>query len=405
MIKHLPVGYSEALRLTLERISPLGPENVPLSEAVGRTAAIDLLAKVDSPSVNASQKDGFAVLSSDIENATSENSIKLKLVGAVSAGGEGKPIVKVGTTVRILTGAKIPEGADTVLAEEYTTRNGDSIFATKHAEAGRNILHRGSDVAVGDKIVFKGQKLVPGQVGLLAAAGHKSVTVFKKPIVKIIATGDEVVAPGQPLTEGKLYASNLVTLSAWCDQAGLDKKIAIVKDDSDKIFNVLDTAWHGSDAIVTSGGAWTGDRDLVVTVLEKLNWEQIFHRIRIGPGKAMGFGILKSKPVFILPGGPPSNLIAFLEITLPGLLKLAGFQRTGLPKLTVKLGEDITGAFADWTQFIFGIVEQGEDIPVFIPLRNISRLRAMAEAQAIAMIPEGKTIITAGTTISVQILN
>ena len=155
----------------------------------------------------------------------------------------------------------------------------------------------------GKCIARKGQRLTPGLVGLLAASGHSRVTVTPNPRVAVIATGDEVVAPGKPLPDGKLYASNMTTLAAWCRRYDMETRLQIVQDDHDAIYNILDSMARETDAIVTSGGAWTGDRDLVAKVLEELGWRQIFHRIRIGPGKAVGFGLLGDKPVFILPGG------------------------------------------------------------------------------------------------------
>ena len=150
------------------------------------------------------------------------------------------------------------------------------------------------------------------------------VPVFRKPVVGIIGTGDEIVEPGNPLAEGKLYASNIITLAGWCNRYKMKTRMTIVKDDYDALFNALKILSEETDAVITSGGAWTGDHDMVAQVLEGLGWEEVFHRIRIGPGKAVGFGMLNKKPVFILPGGPPSNLMGFLQIALPGLLALSG---------------------------------------------------------------------------------
>jgi molybdopterin molybdotransferase len=307
--------------------------------------------------------------------------------------------------LRILTGSEIPKGADAVLAEEYTKiKNGD-IIALNNAEPGRNILPRGVDVSVGKQILSKGTRLTPGKVGMLAAAGHDQVPVYRKLKIAIVATGDEVIAPGQPLTEGKLYASNMVTLNAWCHKFHLDTQTSIVMDEPDAILNALRSASDSADVILTSGGAWTGDRDLVAHVLKQLGWQHFFHRIRIGPGKGVGFGLLNNKPVFILPGGPPSNLIAFLEIALPGILKLSGDRSPGLRTMNARLASDINGKYSDWTQFIFGMIESSHgELPLFKPLLGSSRLGSMAEAQAIAACREGLTNLSKGTVVTVQIL-
>jgi molybdopterin molybdotransferase len=404
MIRTLAVGLEEALELTLKRIRPLNTEIVALSDSVDRVAAEDLHARVDSPSVDASLKDGFAVLSEEVAAATPEHPVRLKRIGCVSAGGRNDLRVEPGTTVQVLKGAKIPEGADAVVSEEFTEAAGDDILFKILAEPGRNILPRGSDVASGKRIIFKGGRLTPGRVGMLAASGHHRVPVVRNPSVAVIATGDEVVAPGQPLPEGKLYASNIATLDSWCRRYGMRTSRFHVKDDPEEILNTLTAAAENSDAVLTSGGAWTGDRDMVAKILAELGWEQVFHRIRIGPGKAVGFGLLKEKPVFILPGGPPSNLMGFLQIALPGLLTLGGHIRPGLPRASVRLASELTGRYDDWTQFIFGVLDHGGDLPVFHSLEGASRLRSMAEAQAVVAIPEGKTVLAAGSVVSVQLL-
>lgn len=405
MISWLSIGLEEALALTLDNIHPLGShEIVNLAQSVDRVVYEDLFSSVDSPSVDASLKDGFAVISGEIAKATSQDPVNLRLIGSLAAGGREEITVVPGTAVRILTGAKIPRGADAVVSEEFVKPDGETIRVTTFAEPRRNILPRGSDVAAGQCIARKGRRLTPGLVGLLAASGHHQIPVATNPRVAIIATGDEVVAPGKPLGHGKLYASNMSTLAAWCRRYGMETRLDIVKDDADAIHEILSRMSRETDAIITSGGAWTGDRDMVAHILEKLGWQQIFHRIRIGPGKAVGFGLLKEKPIFILPGGPPSNLMGFLQIALPGLMKLAGHLSPGLPKATVRLASDLKGAYENWTQLIFGDLEMQPDLPLFHPLLSNSRLGSMADAKAVVAIVEGKTLLPEGSIVSAQLL-
>jgi molybdopterin molybdotransferase len=404
VIRHLPVGLEEALAMTLQRLGPLGTRQATLLEAVDRVVAEDLYAKVDSPSVNASLKDGYAIRSTDVADAA-RRPVKLNVTReSAAAGGRRDLQIEAGCAMRILTGAKIPSGADAVLSEEFVENEGAYIIAGNAAEPGRNILARGSDVAVGDRIVDCGVRLTPGMIGLLAAAGYSTVPINKAPRAAIIATGDEVVAPGRPLSDGKLYASNITTLGAWCRRYAISADLTIVPDDADAIMTALRGAMASTDAVITSGGAWTGDRDLVARILERMGWRQVYHRIRIGPGKAVGFGMLQDKPVFILPGGPPSNLMGFLQIALPGLLTLAGYQPTGLPERPVRLATDVNGRFADWTQFVYGEIEEREDGPVFHSLAWKSRLQSMAMATAIVAVPEGKVHLPAGTVVTVQCL-
>ena len=404
MKKHLAMGLNEALALTIDRLSPLEGEIVPLFESVDRVVARSMPALVDSPSVDASLKDGYAVISLEVAGATTEKPVRLELLGSVAAGETAEVAVTAGAAVRVLTGARIPRGADAVVSGEFAIAGDGDVRIMTFAEPGRNILPRGCDVTAGAIIAQSGAVLTPGLVGLLAAAGHSRIPVVRPPRVAIIATGDEIIAPGQPLPDGKLYASNLTTLGAWCRRYRIDTETAVVPDEPEDMKKAFSDALTRVDAIITSGGAWTGDRDMVARIMAELGWEQVFHRIRIGPGKAVGFGMLAGKPVFILPGGPPSNLMGFLQIALPGLLRLAGHQRPGLPLVTVRLSAELAATHRDWTQFIFGRLEQHEQLPLFVPLQGNSRLGSMAEAEAVVTIPEGRMYWPAGSTVPAQLL-
>lgn len=406
MKKQQNIGLKQALELLKNHVTPLPAEELPLLDASGQILGADLYAKVDSPSVDASLKDGYAVISADIDNASEHNPIVLKQSATVYAGDKNTPHITSGTAVRIFTGAKIPPGALSVVAEEFTRQEDQNVCVMNTAEPGRNILFKGSDIKKGELIAKSATYLTPGLLGLLASAGYNSLPVIKKPSVAIIATGDEVVAPGTPLPEGKLYASNITTLAAWCRRYGFTVKLDIVKDNTTDLENSFNAHHSQCDAIITSGGAWTGDHDLVVKVLEKMGGEKIFHRIRIGPGKATGMVKLRNKPVFILPGGPPSNLMGFLQVALPGLYQLAGKEGSPLFSIAARLSEDLRTKFPDWTQFIYGRLKPSDNdtLPLFTPIKKKSRLRSMAEADAIVAISEGETVLSAGQTISAQLL-
>jgi molybdopterin molybdotransferase len=401
---HKFIGYQEALKQTLSHLKPLEAEERPLSESTDYVVAKDMYALVDSPSDDTSLKDGFAVRSEDITGVTSATPVNLKLQGVVAAGARSPKRVEPGATLRVLTGAVIPEGADAVVAEEYTRTKNEQVTVFKHAESGRNILPKGCDVSVDELVISNGSRLSPGKIGILAAAGQDRISVVRKPRVAIIATGDEVLLPGQPLSKGKLFASNIFTLNAWCRRYGMETSLDIVGDDAKIISDKLNLTTRAYDAVLTSGGAWSGDRDLVARMLSKLGWHKMYHRVRIGPGKAIGFGFLNDTPVFILPGGPPSNLIAFLKLALPGLLRLAGHSNFQLPRKPSRLAETVTGQ-SDWTQFIFGRFENRHGATYFRPIRYNSRLRSMAEAEGIISIPEGTDQIAAGTEIMVSLVN
>ncbi len=176
----------------------------------------------------------------------------------------------------------------------------------------------------------------------------------------------------------------------------LDDKKEII---TGKIKEVIAT----HDAVLTSGGAWTGDRDFVAETLNTLGWKKLFHSIRIGPGKPVGFGMLNQKPVFILPGGPPSNLTAFLQIALPGLLRLGGHAVPALLRIMVKLERELICRHIDWTEFVYGQLILGEEHTLFKPLKLSSRLKSMARAEGVIAVPEGVKSLPAGAMVTAQV--
>ncbi len=328
----------EALEMTLAHVHPLPGVQVPLSEGLNRVLSADIRARVDSPSLDASLMDGYAVKSADISGASKERPVALELSGTVAAGSRPGQVVESQHTIRVMTGGPIPIGADAVVPEEFITQRDRLVEFHQSVECGGNILPRGSDLAESQVVARAGCLLRPGLLGMLAAAGHSYVEVVRPPEVAIIGTGDEVVAPGEPLPEGKLYASNITTLDGWCRCYGFRTRLCVVGDEPEDIYRMLGPSIDQVDAVVTSGGAWAGDRDLVAQVLRRLGWKQVFRGIRMVPGKGVGFGLLDHKPVFMLPGGPSANVMGFLQIALPGLLRLAGHGHTGLPEMSCSPG-------------------------------------------------------------------
>jgi molybdopterin molybdotransferase len=290
-----------------------------------------------------------------------------------------------------------------VVSAEFATDDGQTVTVVNDAGTGRNVLPRGGDISEGQRIATAGDLLRPPVVGLLAAAGHRRVAIFRRPRVAILATGDEVVAPGRRLTPGKLYASNLVTLAAWCTRYGLSVTTAVAPDSKEKIRAQLLALVADSDAILTSGGAWQGERDLVVRLLDELGWRKVYHRVRMGPGKAVGFGLWQDKPVFCLPGGPPSNHMAFLQLALPGIHRLEGRRQPGLPVQFARLAEPVSGQ-RNWTQFVHGRLTANAGEALFHPLHIKNRLQEIARMEAIVTIAESTERLPGGAVVSVQVL-
>ncbi|MFZ5569951.1 MAG: molybdopterin molybdotransferase MoeA [Thermodesulfobacteriota bacterium] len=394
-MKRYDIGFQQALRLTLTHMPAPRKEILPILQAAGRICAEPVYSMVDSPSVDASIKDGFAVFSRDLTTASETAPVRLALSGRVAAGECSARKVLPGNALRILSGAPIPDGADAVLAEEFARTEGDTVLALADASKGRNILPQGADVKSGEILADAGMVITPPLTSLLVAGGIAAVPVFTHPRVGLLATGSEVLLPGRILEKGKLFASNVALQEAWLRTKKLETNLLHAADDGGAIQTAVADLLSRSDVVVTSGGAWKGDRDLIVKVLAAMGAEQIFHRVRMGPGKAVGLAILDGKPVFCLPGGPTSNEMAFLMIALPGILKMAGHSRFPYLRLTGALETPVNGQ-ADWTQFVQCRIILQEDRALLRPEKLKSRLTGMFRTQALVEIPEGVTTLSAG---------
>jgi len=339
------IGLNEAAELIEKNIGLTETINVFVERSGGYVLSEDIIGTVDSPDRDMSLKDGYAVMSDELAMASPENPVELKLMAEYNAGtaGDEMTVLSRGSAARVTTGSPIPPGADAVISEEFVEVKGDIISCKNTADRGRNILGRGTDIAAGKKLVSSGTPITPPLAGLLAASGLSAAPVYRPPLVAVIATGDEIIAPGEPLETGKLYASNLTEICSWLTMAGISHTYSIAGDSKEAIRSAILKVIHEADAFVTSGGAWSSERDLMLKVLDELKWEGIFHRVRMGPGKAAAFGLLKGKPFFCLPGGPPSNEMAFMHLALPGLRMMMGHQGPLFQTTRGTLAETVRG--------------------------------------------------------------
>jgi len=399
------IGYEEAFNLVCSNLQPVGTEEVPLDSCIGRIVSEDLIALISYPSTDVSLKDGFAVRSEEVSAASTRRPACLKVIGSVFPGSGFEGEVKQGSAVKICSGAPIPQGLNAVVSREFCQEaSADEVWFRADAEPGRNVLRSGGEIAAGSTIARRGEVLRPGCLGLAAAAGISRVRSYRQPRAALIGVGDEVISPGQRLLPNQLYASNLVTLGAWLASFSVPYVWSVVKDNEKAIKTELLKHLPSVDTVLTSGGAWGSERDLVVGTLHRLGWREIFRNVRMGPGKGIAFGLLEGKPVFCLPGGPASNEMAFLQIALPGIFRLGGRQRHPLATVSARLTENVRGRHRDWTEFKDATLSfdfEGYTVALY---RNRSRLQAIAYANCLVCIPEGAESLNRGDIIPAQVL-
>jgi len=382
------ISFEEALQAILNSVRPLPPIEETIENVVGHVLSHDYVALVDCPSADTSLRDGFAIISSDLENASKEHPVALTCIGKLEAGSQSFFELRPGTCVEVLTGARIPHGADAVVSVEFVLRRNELVWCFEKVREGRNIQQRSSELKAGELTARAGTVLTPPVAGLLTAAGVHQANIYPYPTVSIIATGDELVYPGKPLQNGDVYASNLVTLSSWIKRFGMTCHAQILPDSKDQIKLAIENYLPQTEAIITSGGTWKSERDLMSTVLNELGWDKVFHRIRMWPGKATCMGMLKGKPVFCLPGSPSATEMVFLTLVLPALLAMAGIQKTPFPEIEARLNKAMVGE-KEWTLFYQARLLSQSNEMLVEPLDYMGRLRAMAESQAIIQLPAG----------------
>jgi molybdopterin molybdotransferase len=377
----------------INKLESLPPVDVPLHKALGLVCAADVFATHNCPTVDSSLKDGFAVVSSDIADASPDNPVTLPVTGSLTAGEDIEGFrVTMGTALRIMTGAALPPGATSVLASEFAQVAGGVVSIRANARVGLNILRKGSDIVQGQRVLAKGDLLGPAHLGLLAAAGVKEVLCYPLPRVAIAATGSELVWPGDPLTEGKVAASNMIIAAAELQVLGITASTVLLRDHLDHLEEHFRHLIPQVDMLITCGGVLDGDKDLTLGAMAQVGMDKIFHRVRIGPGKGACMGRVGKTIVFNLPGGPPSNHVALILLALSGVRRLMGCTHCLPPKRQVFVTKGLVGQ-KDWTQLVYGKVQYDNGSLYAVPLNDMRRLEAMATANALIEIPEGCTAI------------
>jgi molybdenum cofactor synthesis domain-containing protein len=318
--KKMPVD--EALEILLARIRPLKSESVNISDASGRVLACVVAADMDVPPFDRSAMDGYAVRGEDTFGATQTNPIYFKVAGEVRPGGSLEKEIGEFEAVKIMTGGRVPAGANAVVMLEYT-KGEKEIEVTKAVTPGKNVSLQAEDFKKGDIAFRSGRVLRPHDVGILAALGIGEVEVARRPKVGIISTGDEVIAPGKKIEAGQIYDINSSALSALAASAGgLPEMLGIIRDDYDEIKKEMKKSLD-FDIIIISGATSVGEKDVVPEIVEELG-EVLVHGICMRPGGPTGLGIINKRPVFMLPGHPAASIFGFEVFVRPALQKMQG---------------------------------------------------------------------------------
>ncbi len=393
------ISVEEARTRICAAFAPVATEMVALTAAAGRVLARDLAARRTQPPHAVSAMDGYAVRAQDV----GEVPVRLEVVGEAPAGGAFTGTVGPGQAVRIFTGGPVPAGADTIIVQEDTDLGTPAVTVNQGAPANQHVRRAGIDFSEGEVLLQAGRRLGARDIGLAAAMNHPWIAVTRKPRVALLATGDEVVRPGDPLGPNQIVSSNGPALAAFIEsRGGIAIDLGIAADDEASI-RALAQGARGADLLVTMGGVSVGDRDLVRKVLGEAGLEVDFWRIAMKPGKPLMFGSLAGVPVLGLPGNPVSSMVCALLFLGPALDKMAGLAGTGLPVIRARLGADIGANNFREDYMRATLTADGEGTPVVVALaiQDSSMASALARADGLIIRPPGAPAASAGDWVDV----
>lgn len=332
------ISVAEALSVVTSSLTPLPTEQLEISSALGRVLAEDVASRVTQPPTDVSAMDGYAVRGQDVDKVP----VKLKLIGESAAGAAFNGIVETGQTVRISTGAAIPRGADSIVIQEDTRRSGDDLTVLEMPTPNKWIRAAGLDFCSGQVLLEAGRLLTARDIGLSAAMDAPWISVFRKPRVAFLATGNEIVLPGTPLGPNQIVNSNSAALAASIVAlGGVPVNLGIAQDTESSLAAKL-RGVDGIDLLVTVGGASVGDHDLVLTVLKQLGFQALFHKVAMRPGKPVMFGRLGTIPVLGLPGNPVSVGVATAVFLRPAMALMSGLAPQAFKLPTARLTADLS---------------------------------------------------------------
>ncbi|HUT84005.1 MAG TPA: gephyrin-like molybdotransferase Glp [Thermodesulfobacteriota bacterium] len=400
------ISVEDALRLILDTAPLLGLEKVDILTALGRVIGENIYSPSDIPPFDNSAMDGYAVKSEDTKDASIDHPAVLMVIEDLPAGYVAKGKIKKGEAIRIMTGAPLPEGVDSVVMVEDTEASGDKVKIFNEAETNQHIRKAGEDVKKGELVIPQGTVLRPAAIGMLASLKRSFVSVYQRPLVSILCTGDELVDVDGELKAGQIVSSNSYTLASQVNECGgIPLLLGIARDRKDELEQKFREGLR-ADVIISSAGVSVGDYDLVKGVLKDLGMEMKFWKVAMRPGQPLAFGTIGGKPTFGLPGNPVSSMVSFEQFVRPYLLKMQGHKKIFRPVIEAIWQE----GFVKKTERKYLVrcmlsKKEGTYIASSTGEQGSGILKSMVLANGLAIFPEEKEVIKAGEKVKVQLLD
>ncbi len=392
------IPVEEARTRILAGLAPTTAEVVSLAQAWGRVLAKPVVSRLTQPPRDVSAMDGYALKAGD-----GGVGARLRVVGSAPAGHPWDGVLGDGEALRLFTGSVVPAGADGILLQEDATREGDALVVREAVSVGRHIRRAGQDFAAGDVLIERGKRLNARDIGLIAAGNHPWVSVHRRPRVAILATGDEIALPGDPIPAGGIVSSNSHALAALVRAGGGEAVVLpIAADDRAALMAVADSI-HGMDLLVTSGGASVGDHDLVQEALGARGLVVDFWQIAMRPGKPLMSGRMGDVGMIGLPGNPVSSLVCSILFLVPALMRLSGLPAEAPPVVQARLGAGLAAndKRADHLRATLSVDAEGGLVATAFARQDSSMLRVMAQADGLILRAAFAPALEAGAVVPV----
>ncbi len=400
------ISADQALAQVIGSVAVVGIERIALRSALGRILAEEIRSSRDIPGFDNSAMDGFAVRAADVAGAGERSPRRLRVIETVAAGSMPTVRVNPGEAVRIMTGAPVPQGADSIVPVERTRASGGMVEIMAEPALGEFVRPSGEDLRIGELVMNAGKRLSPADIGMLASLNHAMIDVYRRPRVAIVATGDELVDVDQVPTGAQVVNSSAYALAAAVEECGGEAVILKVARDTPEEIRARFNEAAAMDAVLSTGGVSAGDFDHVKGILDELGMRTLFHGVAQKPGRPFKYGLIGNRPMFGLPGNPVSTLVCFYLYARPALLKMGGHSALGLPRVTARCAADMKVA-NNLTEFVRVRLERrgGELYALAAGSQGSNILSALSRADGLLVGPARENLLKAGFQATVLLLS